>query len=246
MNKKYCFFNLLFVFTSLIVSGQVFIETGPPPNSRDPFGSIIVYGSGGLSQTIPYNRIKGSAFWKDEWQKAYFFDSRNSAKGSYQAKFNFATQEVHYLDKRGEEQAAIPGELSAVVFMQKDDSTKIATIFRSNIDEVKLKAGCKKCFAHELNQGDTKLLKITQREVKSEDSLFGTQKKYFFSNKEEYFIQVGEQYNRLKRLTKDAFFSFIPGKTAYDAWIKEKGLKFNRESEYLVFLEHYNATHIKD
>ena len=121
------------------VQGQVFIETGSPTNSRDAFGSIVVYGSGELSRSIPYNKIKGSTFWKDEWQKAYFFDSRDTAKGSYKAKFNFGTQEVHYLNRMGVEQAVIPGELSAIVFMKKEDSTKIETIFRINIEEIRKK-----------------------------------------------------------------------------------------------------------
>ena len=243
---KKIFQLLAFLLAAVNCMGQVFIETGSATNRRDAFGSINVYGSGGLSKAIPYNRIKGSTFWKDEWQKAYFFDARDSAKGSYQAKFNFGTQEVHYLNRMGQEQAAIPGELKTIVFMQKEDSNKIATIFRLNIEEVRKKANCKKCFVQELNQGDTKLLKMTKREVRSADSLFGTQKKYYFNDTEEYFVQVGEQYNKLKRLTKDNFFSFIPGKTAFDSWIREKGLRFTKESEYIIFLEHYNATHIKD
>ena len=240
-------FTILVLQCLLLSSpGQVFIETGSPTNPRDAFGSIVVYGSGGLSRAIPYNRIKGTPFWNEDWQKAYFFDSRDTSKGSYQAKFNFGNQEVHYLNRMGEEQAAIPGELRTIIFMQKEDSTKIATVFRLTIEEIRIKANCKKCYVQELNQGDTKLLKITKREVRSADSLFGTQKKYYFNDTEEYFVQLGEQYNKIRRLTKDAFFAHIPGKTAYEAWIREKGLKFNKESDYIIFLEHYNATHIKN
>lgn len=244
MKKLFKILALQFIMFN--VQGQVFIETGSPTNPRDAFGSIVVYGSGGLSQSIPYNRIRGNAFWQDEWQKAYFFDSRDSAKGNYRAKFNFATQEVHYINKMGEEQAAIPGELKTIVFMQKEDSNKVSSIFRMPIDEIRIKANCKKCYIQELNQGDTKLLKITKREVRSADSLFGTQKRYYFNDTEEYFVQTGEQYNKIKRLSKDAFFAHIPGKTVYDAWIKEKGLRFNNESDYIIFLEHYNTLHKKD
>ncbi len=243
---KKIFIILTIQFMLLSLQGQVFIETGSPTNPRDAFGSIVVYGSGGLSQTIPYNRIKGNAYWRDVWQKAYFFDSRDSSKGDYQAKFNFATQEVHYMNKMGEEQVAIPGELKTIVFMQKEDSNQIAAIFRMTIEDLRKKANCKKCYVQELNQGETKLLKMTKREVRSADSLFGTQKRYYFNDTEEYFVQTGDQYNKIKRLSKDDFFAHIPGKTAYDSWIKQQGLKFKEENDYIVFLEHYNTTHKKD
>ena len=246
MKKKNLFLLVVSQLSFLLLSSQVFIEVGSPTNNRDAFGSINVYGSGGLSKAVPYNKIKGSTFWKPEWQKAYFFNSRDTALGSYQAKFNFGTQEVHFLNRMGEEQAAIPGELSRVIFMKVKDSTEIETVFRADIEEIKLKSKCKSCFVQELNQGDTKLLKIIKREVRAEDSLFGILKKYYFVDKNEYFIQTGDQFNFLKKLSKDEFFTFIPGKSAYDIWIREKKFKFINEEDYLVFLAHYNATHKKD
>jgi hypothetical protein len=236
----------LFVIVSAVsaVQGQVMVETGHSGQTRD--GALIVYGSDNLRYSIPYEKIKGSPFWKDMWYKAFLFDHRDTAMGSYKARFNFATNEVHYIDKKGEEKVPLPGSLNAVVFMDPADSTRIATVFKTNIPEVKKKASCKSCFIQELNQGETKLLKITQRQLKSADSLFGTLKTYYFADAEEYYVQAGEQYNRLRRLNKDAFFTFIPGGSSYTNWIKEKGLRFNKENDYIVFLEHYNATHKKD
>ena len=243
--KIYILLPALFLSFSAL-RGQVFIEVGPMPNAREAFSSVIIYGSDGLAKTIPYDQVKGSPFWQGSWRKAYFFDRRDTALGSYRAKFNFVSQEVHYITKNGEEQVVIPDELNRVVFMREDDSTKIAAIFRYNIEEVRKRTACKNCFVQELNQGHTKLLKITQRQLKTADSLFGTLKTYFFFDAEEYFVQTGDQYNRIKRLNKTSFFSFIPGASLYNAWIREKGLRFNKESEYLVFLEHYNATYKKD
>ncbi len=246
LKKKYLFFLFVSQISYLLLSSQVFIEIGSSPNNRDAFGSINVYGSGGLSRSVPYNRIKGSTFWKDNWQYAYFFDTRDTFMGMYKAKFNFATQEVHYINKNGEEEAVIPGGLGKVVFMSAVDSTEIETVFRLNIEELKFMTRFRKSYVQELNQGETKLLKITKREIITADSLFGTQKKYYFDDKNEYFVQSGAQYNFLKKLNREEFFTFIPGKTTYDTWIREKGLKFNKEEDYLVFLKHYNATSKKD
>lgn len=239
----FVFFSLIAV---LIASSQVFIEVGPVQNNRDAFSNVTVYGTGGLAKNVPLTQIKGTAFWQDAWMKAYFFDPKDKSLGSCLAKFNFAAQEVYYLDTGRSMKVVPPGAISAVIFMRDDDSIKIATVFRNNIEDVKQKANCKTCFVQELNQGHTKLLKITQRLVKTGDSLFGTIKTYFFTDAAEYFVQTGDQYNRIKRLNKDHFFPLIPGSSLYRNWIKEKGLRFNKENDFLIFLEHYNATYQKD
>lgn len=231
------------LFTAPAVQAQVMMEIGHSGSTKD--GALIVYGSDKLQHAIPYEKIKGSPYWQNNWMKAFLFNQRDTALGSYKARFNFATHELHYIDKRGVELALIPGTLNTIVFMREDDSTKIASIFRANIFEVKKKAGCKNCFVQELNQGDVRLLKITQRQLKTGDSLFGTLKRYYFADAEEYFVHSGNQYHRIKRLNKEAVFSFIPDAFAYEAWIREKDLRFNKESDFILFFDHYNSTHKK-
>ncbi len=240
--KSFIFSTIL--FSALSAQAQVMMESGHSGSTKD--GALIVYGGDNLKYTIPYDKIKGSPYWQSGWAKAFLFDQRDTAMGSYRARFNFATSELHYFDKKGEEQVAIPGTLNTVVFMELIDTSKIATVFRANIFEVKKKASCKRCFVQELNQGSLQLLKITQRQLKSGDSLFGTMKRYYFADEVEYFVHSGQQYHRIKRLNKEAIFEFIPGTSAYVAWIKEKNLRFNKESDYLLFFDHYNATHKKD
>jgi hypothetical protein len=224
------------------INAQVYIELGPLQNNRDAFSSINVYGSDGLRHSLPYDEINGQPFWKSNWSKAYFYDSRDTLLGSFRARFNFITNEVHYLDKTAVEKAIIPGTLNKVIFMQEADSAVIATVFKANIPEIERKATCKNCFAQELNQGDIKLLRITRRLLKSKDSLFYTIKRYYLEDETEYFIQNGKLYNRVKKLNKDEVLSFIPGSSAYNKWIKEKGLRLNKEEDLLIFLNHYNSS----
>lgn len=230
---------IFFAFNSL---SQVILESGHSGATKD--GALIVYGSDNLRREIPYESIRGNAYWSDKWIKAFLFNQQDTPLGSYQAKFNFVTSEVHYITKDGKEMAAIPGTLNAIVFMREDDSTKIATVFKSNIPDVRKKASCKECFIQELNPGDVKLLKITQRLLKSKDSLFGTRKSYYFYDQVEYFIQHGELYDRVKRLSTDVALKFIPGLPEYEQWIQKNRLDFKKEEDFVSFLCHYNESRV--
>ncbi|HET6769166.1 MAG TPA: hypothetical protein VFH08_17270 [Chitinophagaceae bacterium] len=238
MKIHFCFSMLLISMSTL--NAQVMLEFGASGQTRD--GALIIYGSDNLQHAIPYDKIKGSPYWNKNWLKAFLFDQRDTSLGSYKARFNFATNELHYIDKRGKEQIAIPGTLNSIVFMRSDDSTQIGTVFRTNVPEVRKRTICKICFVQELNQGDVKLLKVTQRLLRTKDSLFGTLKTYYFYDHTEYFVQHGELYERIKRLNKDLVFGFIPGANDYKDWIKEKELRFSKEEDYLIFLNHYNST----
>ena len=238
--------KLVFIFCCVqgffVSHSQVFIELGPVQNNRDAFSSINVYGSDGLRSRVSYDEIRGSAFWKDTWSKAYLYDNRDTFLGIYRARFNFATNELHYLDRNGNERAAIPGTLNKIVFMQEADSNVIATVLRANIFEISKKASCKNCFVQELNQDRVKLLKVTRRVVKAKDSLFGTIKKYYFDEDAEYFLQFNKKYEKIKKLTKDNLFSFLPNTSAYAGWIKEQKLNFKKEEDFIYFINYYNST----
>jgi tellurite resistance-related uncharacterized protein len=243
--KRLLFFGFAFFLLALNAPSQVLIQLGPP-TKKDAFSSVNVYGSDGLSRNIPYSQVKGSPFWNDNWMKAMFYDRKHKLLGTHWAKFNFVAQEVHYLDSAGNEKAVPFGILGTVIFLNKADSVNIATVFRTGIQDVLKQTQCKECYVQELNQGHTKLLKITQRVVRSEDSLFGTYKTYYFTDVYEYFVQSAEQYNKIRKLIKEAFFSFIPGSSLYNEWIKTNKLSFKKEEDYLIFLQQYNATYQKD
>jgi hypothetical protein len=234
--------NKLLLFALIVFSqplfAQVVLESGHSGATKD--GALIVYGSDNLRKAIPYESIRGNAYWKNEWTKAFLFNQQDTPLGSYAAKFNYVTGEVHYKSKKGEELVAIPGTINAIVFMKAEDSTRIATVFKKGIPDIEKRASCKDCFVQEMNQGDIKLLKITQRLLKSKDSLFGTLKKYYFFDEVQYFIQHGELYDPVKRLNKDAALRFIPGLTSYEAWVQKNDIDFRKEEDFIRFLEMYN------
>lgn len=240
------FLIVLIVQLTLTATAQVYIELGSAVNPRDAFGSVNVYGADGRMHSVSYDQLNETPFWNPDWLRAKFYDRRDTFLGVFKARVNFLNQEVHFLTSRGAEQAVIPGELNKVIFLDETDSLKVKTIFVYNIPDVKKSTPCKECFIQKLNQGHTQLLKITRKQVRTTDSLFGTIKVYRVVTESEYFIQHGDQYNKLRRLNKESFFTFIPGSSRYNEWIKEKGLRFNKENDYLVFLEYYNTTYKKD
>lgn len=237
---------LIFCCWLQITGAQVYIELGPVQNNRDAFSSVTVYGSDGLKHTVPYSEIAGSAFWQDDWSRAYLYDQRDTFLGIYRARLNFVTNELHYLDKTGVERAALPGTLNRIVFMKNTDSTAIATVFKANIEEISKRASCKKCFVQELNQGDVKLLKMTNRVLKTKDSLFGTIKRFFFYDEVEYYLQYNEKFEKIKKLNKENLFSLLPNSSSYNSWIIEQKLQFKKENDFIYFINYYNSARQKD
>lgn len=233
-----------FLFLQFTGQGQVVMEFGSGTQTRD--GALIVYGANNVNYSIPYEKIKGSPFWQNQWNAAIFYDWRDSVLGNYKAKINFATQEVYYINKKGEEIAALPGLINKIIFFESEDETKILSVFKIDIGEVKKKANCKHCYVQELNTGDVKLMKATSRVLKTGDSLFGTLKRYYFADEFEYFLQIHDRIFRIKKLEKESVLSLLPTASAYEAWIREKQLRFKKESDFIVFIDEYNATKRKE
>jgi hypothetical protein len=237
---------LIFCCWLQITGAQVFVELGPVQNNRDAFSSVTVYGSNGLKQIVPYSEITGSAFWQDDWSKAYLYGQGDTFLGIYKARLNFVTNELHYLDRTGSERATLPGTLTKIVFMKNTDSTAIATVFRANIGDISKRASCRKCFFQELNQGDVKLLKIANRVLKTKDSLFGTVKKFFFYDEVEYYLQYNEKFEKIKKLNKENLFLLLPNSSSYSSWINEQKLQFKKEKDFIYFINYYNSARQKD
>ena len=94
-----------------------------------------------------------------------------------------------------------------------------------------------------LNPGKYELLKQIRRTVDSADSLFRTQKRYFFVDEVNYFLRSGERVEKIKRLNKDNIITLLPSASNYAGWIDEKKIDLKKEEDVIHFLTHYNATH---
>lgn len=184
---------------------------------------------------LSYDRIKGSRFWKDEWQPALLY-SNTGYVGTMPVRINFATGEVHFL-KDSEELVLTDNFLAKIIFPSVNDSC----VFISQVPNLIINKKPVDDFVQVLNFGKYQLLKYIKRNVASADSLFGTQKRYFFSDDISYFFKSNHKVERIKKLNKENVLFYLPSSSSYDAWIKENNIDFKKEKDVVRFLNYYNA-----
>ena len=182
---------------------------------------------------ISYSKIKGSPFWKDEWNTARLY-SNTGYVGSMPVRINLATGELHFL-KNGEELILTDDFIAKVIF--ENDSA----VFLSRVPNLLLNKKPVEDFIQVLNPGKYQLLKYTKRNVGSADSLFRTMKRYFFTDDVYYFIKANEKVERIKKLGKENVLSYLPSSNSYEAWIKENDIDFKKEKDIVRFLDYYNS-----
>jgi hypothetical protein len=235
----FCLLPLVGVFT---LQGQVFIEVGPLMNERDAFSSVVVYGSDGLQRRIDYSQIKGTPFWSDEWRRGELFIGSDTSLGRYDVKFNLVEQQVHFISRTGTELVPGNNKVSKVIIYSRADSTKPEIIFNRNVLHIQQFTRLKDCYVQELNQGRVRFLKILKRRVETGDSLFGTLKRYFFADQTEYYLQIGNWIEQVKKLNEETLFYLLPAARLYKDWIKEQRVNLKKEEDCTRFIKHFNAT----
>jgi hypothetical protein len=227
--------KLLLLILSLAssFSGTAQVSMEIAPSGTDRGGALMVYGSEGLNNAIPYDKIRGIAYWKTDFLPALLYAPGNKLYGKFSSRINLAVREVEYITKKNETISANPDQLSKVVFTDPNDSTKIITIFRNDIPEINLEfiKRNKKYYAQELNQGPFKLIKVNDKELRVQDSLFHTLKSYRFVDILDYFIQHENRIEKIKKLNREEVMHFLPKSETLDAWIKENDIKFHREEK---------------
>jgi hypothetical protein len=223
-----------------LVHSQVRIEPTEGGMKGEPTG-YIVYNSGELSDRIPYSRISGSPFWRNEWQLATLYVGTNKVS-TLQVRLNFATNEIYFLEN-GKEYVLANAKVSIIAFHPAGDTSKAAEIFIQNLPDLSAINKNFNGFVQVLNNGDYQLLKYVRRMVSSADSLFRTQKRYFFTDEAFYFLRFKERIERIKRLKKDNILEFLPAASTYESWITQNNIDFKKEADVIRFLDHYNITH---
>ncbi len=79
---------------------QIWAEFGPGGGDRQ--GSLIVYNSQQLNNRIPYEKIKGIPYWRNDYMPALLYAPGNKLYGTFMTKINLATREVEYINKNGQ------------------------------------------------------------------------------------------------------------------------------------------------
>jgi len=186
---------------------------------------------------IPYSRIKGSPFWRDEFLQARIYTTYGKIY-SAPIRLNLVTNEIHFL-KDGEERVLVELSIDKIIFELDKDSV----LFLANNSNMAVTNKNENGYMQVLNPGKYELLKQVRRTVDSADSLFRTQKRYFFVDEVNYFLRSGDRVEKIKRLNKDNIFKLLPSASNYAGWIDENKIDLKKEEDVIGFLTHYNATH---
>ena len=238
---KKIFTTLIFLSISLALFSQM-QDFRLIPNGNAPMGAIVVFGNLNNGKPIPYDKINGTPFWKEEWQTANIYAPDGYYYGKYMAKINLSNNEVHYLNKKGAELAGTASEIGKVLFFDVKDTNKVEAIFQSNLPNTAdlCQVNGKSCFFQLISPGSVFLLKKVRKEVQSVDSMV-IYKSFHFVDKKEYFIYAAGKINRIKSLSRDNILSLVPSSKDYEAWIKQNNIRFNKEGDVMKFLDYYNA-----
>ena len=189
-------------------------------------------GLGGNAR-ISYNRIKGSPFWRDSWQEADLY-TVNGKIGTAPVKVNLATNEIYFQREDGE--WVLQDNDIVRVALKKDSIELQRSIPNLFLNKKKLDD-----FVIVLNKGPYQLLKYIRRTLNSADSLFGTQKRYFFHDDVYYFVSTKDMIQPVKKLNEENFLAVLPLSSQFKDWIAAQKLRFKKEEDLLIFLHFYNA-----
>ncbi len=230
-------FSVILLFSNALAA-QVFIESHPSGNAADL--SVVIYGADGLQKKIPYENVKGSPFWRDDWTLATLFGETRKEKWICKTKLNLATGEVYYLDDQNHELVATPGLVKKIVF-HKEDTGTITAVFIYNYQVSQLNDKTINAYLQVLNQGNYQLLKLYNRKVSSADSMFGTLKRYYFIDEVKYFVLLNKKTEPVKKLNKENVLVYFPVSSIYNDWIAQNKIDFRKEEQVINFFDYYNS-----
>lgn len=220
-----------------LLQAQVLFETLPATQSQ---GTINIYGRGNLSQRIPYDIIKGSPFWADDWQSATLYGANPREKWEQPIKLNLATNEIYFINNREEELVINDGLVQKIVFHDGNDPAKTEAQFINGIEPPFFSNTKINGFLQVLNDGKYQLLKQSSRQVMEGDSLFGTLKKYFFKYTTNYFIANKNFIVPLQKLNKENCLHAVPDTKENQQWISQNKIDLRKEADVVAFLNHLN------
>ncbi len=241
MKPKLLFIGCLLMFISEI-NAQVEIEIKTLQPGK--ISNFQAYGLGNLSNEVPLSSINGSPFFNEDWQMTTLLGSNRKDKWFCKAKINLVTNEIHYLDKSDNELVLESGVIKKTIIRDNIDTSKIIAIFEYHDEPPILDVEKKGLYTQVLNDGNFSILKYNKRLLTSKDSLFGTQKKYFFTNYQYYFIKHQQQITLIKKLNTSNILGVLPNASAYINWIKTNKINLRKEEDFITFINYYNKHQI--
>lgn len=235
-------FLILCLLIASFSKGQIVFEPirgGAMPGGGGIMQEINVYGADMLGKRMTYAQIKGNPYLDTLFKPAALYDFRGKTYGKFMARLNLYTNEVHFLNKQGEEMVADKGAVKTVAFFTRDTTDIITSIYECGYQSPK-DPEAKNDYYQVLNLGDAQLLKATRKFINQYDSQI-IYKRYRFLKTETYYISYKGQLYKLNRLSKDQVLSCLPSDETSQDWLIAKENKMRKEEEITAFLDYYNT-----
>ena len=239
MKPNFLLIALLFA-CPVTYAQQVRIEMGTVMNAagQPVSDGMMVYGAESLKKNITYADVKGSPFL-DDFRWARMYDANKNLLGVAQAKINFYTSYVHYLNMANAELAIGPDVVRHIEFFNPENKTEVTDAYTSLIDDVNQKLN-KPFFVRVFNDGNIKLLKLQQKSIGTYDSLMGNFKRYMFTTRTEYYLQRQQTIEALRKLSKERVHAFMRSERDVEAFVKANNIDYRKEEDLVKLIDYYN------
>lgn len=234
---KLLFLSLIFFTQNVIAQVSTSLDIRLP--NENGFGSVNYNNPSELGKKVQSdvsdNEIYGTVFWKNEWNKAYVFLTFGKILKINQAKLNLKTNEVYFLDSNNIIKAADASIVNKIIFIDKNDSTKILAVFlKLNYDNNSL--------FQVFNKGDYQLLKAVEVSVIKRDynTLLGKDEYAYNSNAVYYLFHSG-QISKIDVLNKEHLMDFIKLSVQNNTWLTQNKNRLKGETDWVNFLNYYSS-----
>lgn len=231
-----------FLMLTCIAKSQVVFD--PVIAGNSPGGSIImtqinIYGTDKLGRAISLIDVRGTPFADSAWRVAWLFDFNDKLFGKFTVKINLYNNNLHYLNKMGEELVADKGQIKRVVFVPKD-STEPLQMYQCGFKGMDKDESSLFHYMQTFNIGGVQLIKRTTKYIDTYDSLV-IYKLNRFRKKESYYLYQNGIATQLPRLSRSNILESIPAESSTEAWLDKQQNKLKTPQEVALFLDYYNS-----
>ncbi len=229
----------LFFFTHSAVIAQISTSIDVRLPGINGFGETSYKSSSAIGEQEPVkvdeNDINGSAFWKNDWNKAYVFLPSGSVVRLNQAKLNLKNNQLYFYDSTHVLKAAGEQAISKIIFIDKKDTLKTSGVFQ------KLPYDGYNYF-QVLNAGGCQLLKaIKINVVKRDYNPVLNKDEYKYDSKPVYYLFYSGKLSQVDMLNKENLVSIVNISEENNNWLAQNKNKLKGEADWISFLNYYNS-----
>ena len=235
---------LLFLLLCCASFSKAQVVFDPVIAGNSPGGSIImtqinIYGTDKLGRAISLSDVRGTPFADSAWRVAWLFDFNDKLFGKFTVKINLYNNNLHYLNKMGEELVADKGQIKRVVFVPKDSSEPLQ-MYQCGFKGMDKDDTSLFHYMQTFNIVGVQLIKRTTKYIDTYDSLV-IYKLNRFRKKESYYLYQNGIATQLPRLSRSNILESIPAEASIEAWLDKQQNKLRTPQEVALFLDYYNS-----